>query len=451
MALSYGVTDYIEGGVITAVIMLNVLIGFYQEFQAGKEMESLRSLSSPSAAVLRDGHLETVPSADVVPGDVVQIRTGDTIPADMRLIDAMNLECDEKILTGEAVPVAKDANLNFVDGDEVTVGVGDRLNMAYSSSTVTRGRGTGIVVFTGMFTEIMRGKPRKVNRSMSQEKGSFQPVKGAALLVWDGFGAFLGLTTGTPLQRKLSKLAYTLFGCALLLAIIVFGVNRFHVTNEVAIYAISIGTHRFCPLCPRELADFLSGIAIIPESLIAVLTITMVVGMTQMRKRRVVIRQLSALEALGGVTNICSDKTGTLTQGQMITRKVWLPDFGIYTVEGADDASDPTRGTVKFTPWSKELGSSSTEKAETQYVKTAVDSDTDFQKAFEFPSELERFLQSTALCNLAMVHFDSQKQKWQSIGDPTEIALQVFSCRFGHGKKTLKGKTRMERARGVPF
>ena len=399
MALSYGVTDYIEGGVITAVIVLNVLIGFYQEFQAEKKMESLRSLSSPSAAVLRDGHLETVPSADVVPGDVVQIRTGDTIPADMRLIDAMNLECDEKILTGEAVPVAKDANLNFVDRDEVTVGVGDRLNMAYSSSTVTRGRGTGIVVFTGMFTEIgkiaesMRGKPRKVNRSMSQEKGSFQPVKGAALRVWDGFGAFLGLTTGTPLQRKLSKLAYTLFGCALLLAIIVFGVNRFHVTNEVAIYAISTGTHRFCPLCPREPADFLSGIAIIPESLIAVLTITMVVGMTQMRKRRVVIRQLSALEALGGVTNICSDKTGTLTQGQMITRKVWLPDFGIYTVEGADDASDPTRGTVTFAPWSRELASSSTEKAETQYVKTAVDSDMDFQKASEFPLGLERFLQ----------------------------------------------------------
>ena len=252
MALSYGVTDYIEGGVITAVIILNVLIGFYQEFQAEKKMESLRSLSSPSAAVLRDGHLETVPSADVVPGDVVHIRTGDTIPADMRLIDAMNLECDEKILTGEAIPVAKDANLNFVDRDEVTVGVSDRLNMAYSSSTVTKGRGTGIVIFTGPFTEIgkiaesMRGKPHKVNRSMSQKKGSFQPVKGAVLRAWDGFGAFLGLTAGTPLQRKLSKLAYTLFGCALLLAIIVFGVNKFNVTNEVAIYAISTGTHCSC-------------------------------------------------------------------------------------------------------------------------------------------------------------------------------------------------------------
>lgn len=154
MALSYGVTDYIEGGVITAVILLNVVIGFYQEFQAEKKMDSLRSLSSPSATVLRDGHRETIPTAEVVPGDVVQIRTGDTVPADLRLFDAMNLECDEKILTGEAVPVAKDVNKDLADSDELSVGVGDRLNMAYSSSTVTKGRGSGIVVFTGMSTEI---------------------------------------------------------------------------------------------------------------------------------------------------------------------------------------------------------------------------------------------------------------------------------------------------------
>ena len=247
MALSYGVTDYIEGGVITAVIVLNVVIGFYQEFQAEKKMDSLRSLSSPSAAVLRDGHRETIPTADVVPGDVVQIRTGDTVPADLRLFDAMNLECDEKVLTGEAMPVAKDVHKDLADGDEISVGVGDRLNMAYSSSTVTKGRGSGIVVFTGMSTEIgkiaesMQGKTRKANRSMSREQGSLQPVKGAMLRVWDGIGAFLGLTVGTPLQRKLSKLAYILFGCALLLAIIVFAVNKFNVTNEVAIYAISTG------------------------------------------------------------------------------------------------------------------------------------------------------------------------------------------------------------------
>ena len=137
-------SDYIEGGVITAVIILNVLIGFYQEFQAEKKMDSLRALSSPSATVLRDGVIDTIPSGEVIPGDIVLIKTGDTVPADLRLFESMNLECDEKILTGEALPVAKQTDV--LDED---VGVGDRLNMAYSSTTVTKGRGKGMVVFTG--------------------------------------------------------------------------------------------------------------------------------------------------------------------------------------------------------------------------------------------------------------------------------------------------------------
>jgi Na+-exporting ATPase len=249
MALAYGVSDYVEGGVITAVIVANVLIGFYQEFQAEKKMDALRSLSSPSATVIRNGQTDTIPSGDVVPGDIVQIKTGDTVPADIRLFDCMNLECDEKILTGEAIPVAKDVHFDTSSGDEVSTGVGDRLNMIYSSSTVTKGRGRGIVVFTGMYTEIgkialsMQGNHRKMNRSMSRKQGAFQPVKGGALRVYDGIGEFLGLTVGTPLQIKLSKLAYTLFGLAILLAIIVFSVNKFNVTNEVAIYAISTGKY----------------------------------------------------------------------------------------------------------------------------------------------------------------------------------------------------------------
>jgi len=209
MALSYGVEDFVEGGVITAVIVLNVVIGFYQEYQAEKKMDALRSLSSPSAAVMRDGTQMTVPSMEVVPGDIVSIKTGDTVPADLRMFEVMNLECDEAILTGEALPVAKEVEFDAKDGAKKDdLGLGDRLNIAYSSSTVTKGRGQGVVVYTGMSTAIggiaasMQSKRRKPNRSMSRKDGPMQPLKGGALRLWDGVLKFLGLTEGTPLQAS---------------------------------------------------------------------------------------------------------------------------------------------------------------------------------------------------------------------------------------------------------
>jgi magnesium-transporting ATPase (P-type) len=210
--------------------------------------------------------LLTKSSAEVVPGDVIILKTGDTVPADVRVFEAMNLNCDEKSLTGEAEPVEKIIGNNImVPGSkkklaetEREVGIGDRFNIAYATTTVTKGRGRGVVIFTGMETEVGKiaasttKKNRKPGRSMNYKKyGRTQPVKGGARRTYDVVGKFLGLTEGTPLQRKLSKVAYILFGCAVLLAIIVFGVNRFNVTDEVAIYAIS------------------TGIAIIPESLIA--------------------------------------------------------------------------------------------------------------------------------------------------------------------------------------
>lgn len=453
MALSYGVQDFIEGAVITGVIVLNVTIGFYQEFRAEKKMDALRSLSSPSANVVRNGNEATIPSGDVVPGDIVSIKTGDTVPADIRLFEVMNLECDEAILTGEALPVAKEVEFETKESiAKEDLGLGDRLNICYSSSNVTKGRGRGIVVYTGMSTAIggiaasMQKKRRKPNRSMSRKKhGPLQPIKGGTLRAWDSVLKFLGLTEGTPLQIKLSKLAYVLFGCALLLAIIVFGVNRFHVTSEVAIYAIS------------------TGIAIIPESLIAVLTITMVVGMTQMRRRKVVVRQLSALEALGGVTNICSDKTGTLTQGKMVTRKAWIPGVGIYSVENSNNASDPTEGTITFGLAPKSRKEVETERLARQEAldqkrsvanvafdvpnekfqkdnQTNEHQETIVKQNPEVTPELQAFLESAALCNLATVRkvTEDGEEKWKTAGDPTEIALQIFSHRFNFGKKALK-------------
>lgn len=213
---------------------------------------------------------------------------GDTVPADLRMFEAMNLSCDEQSLTGEAAPVEKTTDNDIIvpgteklATSEGEVGIGDRVNIAYATSIVQKGRGRGIVFATGMTTEVGKiaasttKKQRKPGRSMNWKKyGRAAPVKGGSKRVYDFLGKFLGLTEGTPLQKRLSKLAYVLFLCALVLVIIVFGVNHFQIPNEVIIYAIS------------------TGIAIIPESLVAVLTITMVVATTVMRKANVIVVSL---------------------------------------------------------------------------------------------------------------------------------------------------------------
>ncbi|KAF9766669.1 hypothetical protein IL306_000886 [Fusarium sp. DS 682] len=452
MALSFGIKDYIEGGVLVFVIVLNVTIGFWQEYRAEKRMDALRALSSPSAMVLRDGKTQVISNPEVVPGDIVLLKMGDTVPADLRLFEAMNLACEEGQLTGESIPVEKitDNNITALGTEkpvesEDEIGIGDRVNMAYATTVVRKGRGRGIVTSTGMSTEVGKiaastsKKTRKAGRSMNYKKyGKRQPFVGASKRTWDVIGKFLGLTEGTPLQRKLSALAYVLFGCAIILAIVVFAVNKFDMKNEVIIYATSL------------------GIAIIPESLVAVLTITMVVAVTVMRKANVVVRDLSALEALGGVTNICSDKTGTLTEGAMIVRKAWIPSSHIYTVRDSQSPNDPTKGRVTYSkqsdePEEKEAPRDYDRERSAAVLKFDVpdeklnQNNTQPKKPepeveCEMTNELQAFLLSSALCNLATVRYDDEEEKWQVTGEPTEIALQVFTHRFNSGKKTLEGE-----------
>lgn len=197
-------------------------------------------------------------SAMVVPGDICILKTGDTVPADMRMTEVMNLYCDEKSLTGESEPVEKVTAPSRGVKHESEVALGDRTCVAHATTPVTKGRGKGVIIFTGMETEVGKiaagasgKKARKPGRSMNTKYGPMQPIKGVSRRTWDVVGGFLGITEGTPLQRTLSWLAYVLLGAAIVLAMIVFAVNDFHVTGEVAIYAIS------------------TGIAIIPESLIA--------------------------------------------------------------------------------------------------------------------------------------------------------------------------------------
>jgi Na+-exporting ATPase len=408
MALSFAIQDFIEGGVIAAVILLNIVVGLVQDYRAEQTIQSLFALSAPTCKVIRSEQIETIKAEHLVKGDLVLLNVGDIVPADLRLVDGLNLSTDEALLTGESLPISKHADAVLSEAD---VPLGDRVNMLYSASTITRGRGTGIVTATAMATEV--GKIAEMLRA--NPKASSDETRVTMLLkrVKNTLRSILGLV-GTPLQVKLSKFALLLFGLAILLAVIVFSAARWHVSDEVLIYGICV------------------GVAVIPESLIAVLTISMAVGTKAMAKGNVIVRKLSALEAVGGVTNICSDKTGTLTQGKMITRKVWLCDGSVASVEGCTHPFDPSSGTVA---WDGEKPN------ESQAVISRL------------PSGAKSFAECLSLCNNATVTDGKSSAaedtadtsttstrtatNWTAVGEPTEIALRVFAMRFGMTKSTV--------------
>ncbi|KAI7586398.1 Na(+)/Li(+)-exporting P-type ATPase, partial [Hortaea werneckii] len=405
MAVSFGIRSWIEGGVIAGVIGINIVVGFIQEFQAEKTMDSLRSLSSPTANVVRDKQNVQVSTTEVVPGDMVELKTGDTIPADIRLVEAVNFETDEALLTGESLPVRKVSEDTF-DAD---TGPGDRLNVAYSSSTVTKGRAVGIVFATGMFTEIgtiaaaLRKKDSKVRPVKRKPDGSAKPhryLQAGTLTVTDAIGTFLGVNVGTPLQKKLSRLAVLLFWIAVICAIIVLAANEFLDRQEVIIYAVA------------------TGLSMIPAALVVVLTITMAAGTKRMVERHVIVRNLKSLEALGAVTDICSDKTGTLTQGKMVAKKAWIPAKGTYTIGETNEPFNPTKGAV-----------SHTEKEPRNMTEGEEEKESDYATLLRDNEALSDYLKVASLANLAHVH-QTDEGEWNARGDPTEIAIQVFSTRF---------------------
>ncbi|KAH8847166.1 hypothetical protein MCOR27_009935 [Pyricularia oryzae] len=422
MILSFAIDDYIEGGVITAVIVLNIVVGLVQDYKAEQTIQSLYALSAPTCKVVRNGQIETIKAEMLVKGDLVMISVGDVIPADLRLVSGINLSTDEALLTGESVPISKHPEAVLDDAD---VPLGDRLNMVYSAATVTRGRGTGIVVATGMFTEV--GKIADMLRNKKDTANDKAFFARTLIRLKRGVRRLLGFE-GTPLQVKLSKFALLLFGLALLLVVIVFSASKWEVGEQVLIYGICV------------------GVAVIPESLIAVLTITMAVGTKAMASGNVIVRKMSALEAVGGVTNICSDKTGTLTQGRMITRKIWLPNGTTASVEGTTDSHDPTSGSVKIR-----------ETIDQEKAAEAIQS-----------SAFTHFCESIALCNNSTVSDGKANEtdngsvttatatlsspgNWTAVGEPTEIALQVFAMRFGKGKADLMQQDQRRMVAEFPF
>lgn len=269
-----GEPDPTDAIIILAVVLLNAILGVFQESKAEEAIEALKKMASPVASVLRDGHVEHVKGEDIVVGDIVILEAGDVVPADMRLFEVNTVKIEESALTGESVPVDKD--LVIPTGDEV--GIGDRTNMAFSSTNVTYGRAVGVVTSTGMNTEV--GKI--ANMLANTEEGK------------------------TPLQENQDALGKWLTIMILVIAIIIFvvGMLRGNEWTHMLLTAIAI------------------AVAAIPEGLPAISTIILALGTQKMAQRNALVRKLPAVETLGGVEIICSDKTGTLTLNQMTVEKM---------------------------------------------------------------------------------------------------------------------------------
>jgi Na+-exporting ATPase len=424
---------------------------FVQDYKAEKTIESLKKLTAPESLVLRGRDLIKVRAVDLVPGDVVQLETGNIIAADLRLVDGMNVSTDEAFLTGESEPVEKNPLLTF---DDVDMATGDRTNLAFAGSEMKRGRGTGIVVATGMNTEVgkiasmLRQKDDGLQGKTASQKFGIKFVKTGK--------AILGLA-GTPLQITLSKFALLLFALAILLAIIVFSASKWKVGGEVLIYGICV------------------AVAVIPESLIAVLTITIAVGAKAMAKSNVIIRVSSAIEAVGGVTNICSDKTGTLTQGRMVSKKAIVPGFGLLGIEDTMHPYDPTSGYLTLDGQRIETRDVAANTAANRFLRTiALCNQSKVEQSVDTP-ELSAIGKMDISARLTTDDKDDgtdvstlqsenvtrpssrsgpnsdNATKWQAFGEPTEIALHVLAMRFNMGKQELLAKLNIQLAAEFPF
>ena len=270
-----GITDTI---IILIVVIVNAIIGIIQESKAEKSLEALQKLSDHASKVIRNGNMQVIPARELVQGDIVVLDTGDYIPADLRITEAVNLKSQESSLTGESVPVEKTSEVI----DEKDIGIGDRKNMLFSSSLVTYGRGKGIVVETGMTTEV--GKIAKMINSTEKQE--------------------------TPLQQKLNKLGKTLGMAAIIICAIIFAVGLLQGKEAIQMFMTAVSL----------------AVAAIPEGLVAVSTIVLAIGVQKMVKRNAIVKRLPAVETLGSSTVICSDKTGTLTQNKMTVEKIFWND-----------------------------------------------------------------------------------------------------------------------------
>lgn len=357
--LTAALGHWIDTAVILAVVVINALIGFIQEGKAEKALDSIRGMLTTKAVVVRDGKQSKIPMEELVPGDRVLLRAGDRVPADLRIVQARSLRIEEAALTGESVPTSK-----RVEPSEEEATVGDRNSMAFSGTIVTSGRGAGLVVATGANTELGRIS---------------QMVADAAALQ-------------TPLTRQLAR-----FGKVLTAVILAM---------SVAILAVAIAIHRM-PLAEAIMAVVGIAVAAIPEGLPAIVSITLALGVLTMAQRNAIIRKLPAVETLGSVSVICSDKTGTLTKGEMTAASV-VTRKGLATVSGLGYEPE---GEVR-------LGKSVTSPKD--------------------GSPLALLIEVGVLCNDSRLR--EKGGRWSIEGEPTEGALIVLGAKFGFDREALESQ-----------
>jgi Ca2+-transporting ATPase len=355
-ALSAFLGHGVEAIAITVIVLFAVILGFLQEYRAERAIEALRELAAPAATVVRDRRERDISARDLVPGDVIILATGDKVPADIRLIEAVNLQTNEAALTGESAPVEKQTR----PLKDEKLSTGDRTNVAYAGTLVTYGRGRAIVTATAMNTEF--GKIARMLETVETGK--------------------------TPLQENLDRVGKVLarIAFALVMVIVAFGLLRGQPFIEMLIFGVAL------------------AVAVVPEALPAVVTISLALGVKRMVKRHALVRRLSAVETLGSTSIICSDKTGTLTKDEMTVRKSYV---GGQLLEISGTGYEP-RGSFSMNG-----------------------------KIIEPPESLKLLLRAAALASDARVE-QTEFGKWEVKGDPTEGALVVAAAKASLDKAELE-------------
>lgn len=365
IALEEGEPLY-DSTMIGLIVIANGVIGFVQEYRAEQSLEALMEMLEPTAVVIRDGHKNEIPAEEVVPGDIIVLQPGARVAADARLIRASNLETQEAPLTGESTPVPKNVELQL----PADAPVGERQNMVFMGTTVTKGAGEAVVTTTGMNTEF-GDIAHEVQRVEREE---------------------------TPLMRRIGKFGKNLAIIILVVTIGAVVTEYIQTLDPVKSFMVAVGL----------------AISAVPEGLPAVVTITLALGMGTLAEHNAIVRKLSSVEALGSTTVICSDKTGTITKNEMTVREAYVSGD---TFEVTGTGYNP-EGEIQYVTETNQSDNNDSLQTTTQMLETPK-------------SSLSRMLRAFSLCNNAEIIYDETDERYGLVGDPTEGALLTLSRKGG--------------------